>query len=628
MRTITKLKIAFLVFLITLPASFANTELKNSPDADCPVEQFYRGYDLTRGNPVSDEDGDGSDPGWQLAIFTSESDADCFTCTAVESCSGSYSFSDMDIELDYYLSLYEMINVSESSEDFLISTAFTGSAEYTYQQQNIFGLQLVNVQAHGACQLFEGGRDPYCTGLAFSSGFLNAVEGLPISFENPNWFEEGVRPFFVTYGTHMIAENVSLGARWTYESVFSQINYEALREKSVNIDAAAEASAEFFRTNGKSAAYESAEVKQMRIDFENARKEATPIYVGALPPEELNFGEWANNIENPIPQKFNLAPISEILTRDFFPDDPMIYKKREVLEAGYFLYCDTVPGCHVPKQPKIMHVKEKGEGKYPTKNDATASCPAGYQLVAGGCDTEFADNNKHWLIPALKPVENNSYYCMNNMDYSQNDENATYKGVTAIATCMRNDLIQDVQIVPCTGPQSQYGSECIAKCSPGYHVTGGGCESEATHLDFPWKVTSSRPVYSGDGVWNAWSCKVGEDYKSAVYHHKALGYAICAQYAENVFIDQETIGDWSGTQGQYKNGLVLSCEPGYEILSGGCTAEPQSNPNQEWKVIETQPSSYHSWSCQAAEDLDTRNYNQDVQAEALCVRLNDNKGSK
>ncbi len=613
MKYFLKLITTCIIALGFLPGVMAqNVE----PDPDCPLDYFYRGYDLIKGNPASAKD----DTGWRLAIMEEGRLGEkCVTCSARTVCTSEYEKYDMDTELDYYYSLYEKVDVSASSEDFLVSTAFTGSAEYQYQQQNVFGLGLTNVQAEASCQLFQGGRDLNCTEVSFTSGFANVIDAFPTSTTEPDWFNR-VAKFFNDYGTHIIGDTVSLGARWSYESTFTQANYEAMRAGKVNIDAAAEASAEFFRTKGASGAYESEEITEMRVMFDGSSKTKRALYIGALPPTELSIGEWANTIDNPIPQMFNLFPLSELLTPYFFPNDPNIAAKREVMEAGYLLYCASVPGCHEPEPPAILHVKAAEYGHYERKNELSATCPAGYQLIGGGCQTEFAAEPDRWIIPSMKPMEN-SYYCMVSMD--DHDTISTfYKGLSVTATCLRNDYVEDIQIIPCVGTSGEYGSECIAQCPSGFYITGGGCESNAIDIQLPWKVTSSRPIYSGDGVWNAWSCHMAEDASTRTFYKQALGYAVCTRYADNKFIHQKTIGDFSGTQEKYTNGSVVQCDAGYEVLTGGCTAGHQSKPTDEWKVIESQPSGSMAWSCLAQEDRTTQTYNEDVQTEALCVRLN------
>ncbi len=84
------------------------------------------------------------------------------------------------------------------------------------------------------------------------------------------------------------------------------MNYEALRAADVNIQMGAEASAEFFRTKGGSGEYESEEQTELRLLFDGSAERQRAIYVGAPPSSELDFGAWANNIANPIPQTHSL----------------------------------------------------------------------------------------------------------------------------------------------------------------------------------------------------------------------------------------------------------------------------------------------------------------------------------
>ncbi len=591
---------------------------------DCPddyLDYFHLGYDLVKGNPANY----GTDPGWRTKIFNETlPEPACLHCMLSDGCKGGYISHDMESEIDYYQRLMEKVNVSETSDDFLSSYSFTGSAEYTYQQQDIFGLGLINVQAEAVCQVATASRTPYCYDFVFSSGFSKAIAEFPTSTDTPNWYDQ-VHDFFVIYGTHVV-ETASLGARWSYESLFTQISYEAMRALDINIDAAAEISAEFYRTKGASAAGEHEEETEMRVLFDTSAYEQSAIVIGSTPPQGLNFGEWANNIDNPIPEEFELKAISDFLTANFFPNDPEIAKKREVMQAGYLAYCASVPNCHLPQSAEVKHVRVTEEGLYTTKNWLEATCPDNYSLIAGGCQSEPAEEPYNWILASIKPVlTHNTFFCMTNIDYPSSSL-SLLKGLSVTASCMRNDLVKDRNLKNCTGLTGRLVSECTAYCDPGFVVTGGGCESNDIDLSQPWKVTHSAPVYNNNGTQSGWHCRIAQDAGSNVINQTALGNAVCTQFTQAAS-DQKIITELSGTAGWETNGSIVQCEEGYTLLSGGCSVPIHADHEfDEWKVIQSHPANSNAWSCLAQYDLNSNGYyRQDVQTSALCVKFDEDE---
>ncbi|MFI4957139.1 MAG: MAC/perforin domain-containing protein [Gammaproteobacteria bacterium] len=605
-RMFSKLILSLFIF------SIACTANATAPNPKCPTDYFYRGYDLFKGNPAAET----WDPGWREPIMEKTLRDPCVYCSSATSCAAKYQVFDMQTDLDYLASLSQSAFVSGDSEDFFKETSFTGSAEYYYHQEDVFGAGLVSVKAEGACQLYEGGRSFGCTDVTFSSAFLNAVADLPISTQDPKWLEK-TQAFFNSFGTHM-AGNLSLGARWGYESLFTRASYEGLRAGNVDINVAAEASAELFRTKGASAAFESQQTKSMRVAFDAAREQGGAYFLGAPPPESLTFSDWANNIENPVPQKYTLKPIAELLNSKFFPEDVDIDGKRAVIEAAYATL--------QPEPPILVNVMKSEKGKYQTKNRLSVACPDNYQLISSGCKTEPRNvDGAYWIIASLKPV-NNEAQCIVNMDYypyydASSDVN--YKGLDVSATCLRNDYIEEKQVVTCDGPVGMYASECVAKCPVGFDVTGGGCESNSPDEQWPWKTSRSTPLRNTSEHWSGWSCKMGEDGYTGTYNRMAKGYAVCVRYTDGVVADQKILSEQSGTVMQYTNGSEVSCGMGYDALSGGCSVPVFEQAYLEWKIVETLPmSNGKSWGCFAQEDGGTLRYNQDVRSDALCVKFN------
>ncbi len=602
------------VFLLSSPSLFAGTIVEG-----CPIESFSYGYNYLMGNPADATSLD--DPGWSRSpIFELQRKEECLYCVAAESCAGEYNVYEMNSELEYYYSLYQKAEVSGVSDSFLSSAAFTGSEEYYYQQHNVFGLGRVNVQAEGACQLFTAWRDPNCSEVEFDTGFANAIAAFPTSTQDPNWFAQ-VQDFFYYFGTHFMLTG-HLGARWIYESQFTQVDYDAMYASNIDVTAAAELSAEFYRTNELSGEYESEEETVMRQTYDSLIDINRIIVIGSRPPEDVSFGEWANNIENPIPQEYELAPISQLLTSSFFPNDPNIQAKRAVMETAYLIYCSYIDNCHEPKPPKIVHIKETETGKYPTKNMIAATCPEDYLLIAGGCQSEMLDEPMNWNLPSFKPLlSEQSYYCMANVDIAA--LSPYYTGLTATATCLHKDYVEEVVVKDCEGLTGYATDQCMVTCEPGYELTGGGCESDSVDLNSPWKVTASNPVYIDmDKQQRAWSCRASEVEGTRTNNQKVYGYALCTRFAPETIEDINIKTDYSGVNETYTNGDIVTCDTGYQILTGGCAVPAMSRPSEEWKVIKSQPASSIAWSCLGQMDLGTRTHFQDVQTDALCIKFN------
>jgi hypothetical protein len=390
-----------------------------------------------------------------------------------------------------------------------------------------------------------------------------------------------------------------------------------LRSIGIDIDAAAEVSAEFFRTKEASGQYESEKETELRLAFDGATSKHRGIYLGDPPPSDLDYSTWVNNIKTPIPISFTVSPISELLTPKLFPDDPNIELKRAVMEAAYELYCDAVPGCGKPQPPsppepiKIVRLSNSVDGKYYRQNMVGVTCPENYHLVSGGCKTEpLPGEPNFWYLSSLKAI-GNTYQCIANEDYGTSN---FYRGVTAYATCLHKDWVKNIVTANCEGPTSQFGSACVATCPIGYKVIGGSCESNAPQEYSPWKVERSNPYFGSDAV-EGWNCRVSEDFGSRTYYRKALGYAQCIQYPEEELQDSKLITEYSGTAGKFTNGSNVSCELGYDVLGGGCDAGG-------WKIIETQHTlDQRGWSCLGQEDVGTEAYNRDVRTDTLCVKF-------
>ncbi len=601
---------AFLFSFLISPALYAS-QIKNDPE--CPREYLYLGYDLVKGNPLND----GFDPGWTQNIMYKSLNDRCLTCVSSTVCKADYAFDTMHFEMDYYENLYGKVYASTNHGNFLVDVAFTGSAEYQYQLEMIFGLDMINIHAETWCQTYHGVRDWNCYSVEFTEGFSNVIATFPTTKDDPLWLDKAYA-FFDDYGTHMV-DSASIGARWTVESIFTKANYEAMVATELDIYLAAELTAEFLRTEGASAELETRQETELRLKYMELYASIDAISIGSTPPTSLSIGEWAENIEDPIPQSFELRPMAELFTSSFFPNDPQINQKREILEAAYLEYCGLIPGCHIPEPPeppspeRIVQVSEINDGDYQTKNDIRATCPTGYSLIGGGCQTEYEPEPHRWILPSMKPIDN-AYYCMANENYSQ-ETRTHYNGVTAKGTCLHNSYIEDRVVETCTGSVGEHGSSCYARCDTGYLLTGGGCESNTTGIQWPWKVTASRPNY----ITNSWYCRTGEDADTHTYNGVAEGFAICTKFAEGDLLNIEQISEWSGTQPKYTNGSVIQCEAGYDLLSGGCQVQSHSKITEEWKVIENLPVNRNSWSCLGQEDLGTKNYNQNVETSALCA---------
>ena len=339
--TLTTFLTAFIFSTVTT-LSFAADDTNTQLDPDCPQEYFYRGYDYVMGNPVVN----GGDPGWRLPIIHDGREA--LTCSWYPASGGSRHYETKN-ELDYYKQLDRKVSVFEyiDQEDFLKPTAFTGSAEFEYQRRDVFDNDLINIQSEAYAQPFDGIIVPY-SGYVFSPDFLSALAELPVSTDEPDWFNK-VKHFFTNYGTHMIGKS-SLGALWIYEAQFTKENYLTLALTG-DLYVGLTASAEYYRSNGTSIVYESERDTKARLMVEDYAEKQHSISVGTQPPSSAHFleflGEW-DDVMKPIPTSFELHAISTLLSTNMFPNDPNIESKRKVMEAGYKLYCDSIANCHIP----------------------------------------------------------------------------------------------------------------------------------------------------------------------------------------------------------------------------------------------------------------------------------------
>ncbi|MFA6038048.1 MAG: MAC/perforin domain-containing protein [Legionellales bacterium] len=321
--------------LISYGTVFAQDSKNN--DQDCSESYFYHGYNVILANNTTDT----STP-WGNRIF------DLLTPTCQPDLGDIWYYHDVTFdEASYQENI--LSSLSRYQDAFFEKIAFTGSQEFEYQRNEVFGKSLINIQSSARTRTGKGygiyvDLGDFYPPEVFTADFLSAIESFPISTDNPDWFAQ-VKIFFDDYGTH-VAEVIYYGAVWSYESQYTRENYDYLLSTGGLFNGLDNA-ADYYRTEGM---VEYTEWGQLVASLAEKNRS---LSVGAKPPKTASswLNEWNEEARKaPAPYAFELEKISALLNAEFFPNDPDIDAKRLVMEEGYLQYCESVPYCHEVQQ--------------------------------------------------------------------------------------------------------------------------------------------------------------------------------------------------------------------------------------------------------------------------------------
>jgi hypothetical protein len=321
------------------------------------IEAITYGYDIVKGNPFSLN----TDPGFTSPLFNlsyvqnnsvgSYAVPDFMSGLTLEACSSSGSYIQSSNGNDFQNGFTEggSITFDPSSLGFnlskLLPSLSTGSPMYTTMFEKSGFSSFVYTAFTAECDAYEVAVSPGSI-RPLSTAFVNGVS--KINPQNP----QTLYTFTNEFGTHFFSYLLFGGNSFFYSTIETSTYYE-LTSKGVKVDKATQLQA----------------AKALNVDIEddpnykdylNLTSSQTswsmhgipfPVLPCANPPcQPGDASAWRTSIQLPSgqaqPIKMKLSGIFELLTSDYFPNDPLIDNKRLAL-IGFLNndYCGMLPNC-------------------------------------------------------------------------------------------------------------------------------------------------------------------------------------------------------------------------------------------------------------------------------------------
>ena len=348
----------FVVFVAAgTPSTTSLTELNADLVLLPNIEAFVFGYDAVRGNPLSDN----ADPGYTSEIFELTyaqnrsvgiyAVPDNSSALTLAGCSSSGDYSLSSNGNDFQTSMLEGGSISFDPSSIPILSKFipsfsTGSPQYKsmFEQSGSSSFEYSGVKME--CASYEVSLDPGVVIRPLRAAFVAMVATIVPSDTSTLY------AFTNAYGTHFLSY-VMFGGNSFFYSVLERDSYYALKKKGVDIETGTDLEkyaalrVDVSDDPGYSD-YTNVTHAQANWIMNGIPVPAPPCAVPPCAPGDMSA--WAALVQlptgRPQPIRVKLSGIFDLLTNDFFPDDPLIDAKRLALIA--FLnndYCGMVPGC-------------------------------------------------------------------------------------------------------------------------------------------------------------------------------------------------------------------------------------------------------------------------------------------
>mmetsp|Transcript_11584 Transcript_11584/g.13345 ORF Transcript_11584/g.13345 Transcript_11584/m.13345 type:complete len:572 (+) Transcript_11584:46-1761(+) len=434
------------------------------------------GYDLIKGNPQPTSAQ--ADPGFTVApIFTLAYTQNRTTpdghylipdsVDAVRETSCSYATEELEVygETSYSDQLKSSVDVNGKFP----FGSFTASSDWSSSTEKVTTKHLISISARAQCSVYSAVLKDFVS-IPVSDEFQGAVNYLMTL--DPSNEKDGYLRVLGHFGTHYTSR-ILMGASSVLRSTFSRYTYYRLHSSNFSFSAGASASFSLF-SGGASTM--TSQQKQDAETYNQNRTEETQSFLGAHPSTDGDWKTWASTVEqSPYPFKYTLAPISSIMTTEYFPtlDATKLKAVSQKLDQYVDDYCQTVSGasCSAPKPdvPPLSYQTMVARGIGSTQ----VKCPAG--TLATGVGFNRTGEFEAWP----RYIINDDASGATCYDHDQ---------VTCYAVC--TNAFSAVNIV--TAP----GSRSTATCPTGTLVTscglsvGNGSDVEYYPNAYPTSSTS------------------------------------------------------------------------------------------------------------------------------------------
>ena len=306
-------------------------------------------YNIFEGNPASTK---GLDPGFTLRSVYSltyekgqetadgrYSIPDFTNITQSSACNFQFQSSTTQNTASYTKSLQVHVDADFSGW----GASFSASADYIDVDSGTTSSQKIFVSSHATCESYGAFIIPFVGSSSLEStlpimdpAFKEDVYYLSTQGDNDTYFN-----LIDKWGTHY-AYSLHMGGRYGVRSTFLSSEYIDMAASGLDISAAA----------GYSSAYsinanlttdiqknQSEQYDQHRSDYQVYQIGGTPV---VSQESEEPYYQWAQTVkDNPLPIRYTLQPLSDILTAMNFPADKNIAVKQANLQEIIIQYCLT-----------------------------------------------------------------------------------------------------------------------------------------------------------------------------------------------------------------------------------------------------------------------------------------------
>ena len=246
--------------------------------------------------------------------------------------------------------------------------AFSGSRDFKHVTNEINSNFKKIVETSATCTVYKATLNQYAF-PTLNRNFKIAVETFPTDdLEEIDEGDERYVNFFREYGTHMVS-GVLMGASYGERYTIDEKNWQVMASRNFDWKSAASRYTEQNickstsrsltqnsaddcdnRQWNQSGTYTASDGNTDNTGFSRLMSDRRVFTVGSLPPTTLQLDQWiSQTFDNPVPVHLTLDLIVNLLVPKYFPDDPLIAKRRAGLLKSLSQYCEKIlqPNGHV-----------------------------------------------------------------------------------------------------------------------------------------------------------------------------------------------------------------------------------------------------------------------------------------
>ena len=307
------------------------------------VDYLSSGYNVYYGNPRSTQSG--SDPGFKQKIFDFDYNEQLTTddlrylvpdgtsFKKDDGCKLDFSSEIISGTSSYYKSLNEEASSQTYEKDDRFQSAFSASPDYQRIDKGSSQFKNKYLQSKAECSVYAGNVMAY-TLPKFDVNFENAVLSLQEDYETN---EDKYLTFIEFFGTHYVLD-VKMGSKFGFISEFSEEGWWGLTSTNSKIEQAASSSS--LKQSGSNSTL-TEEQQEAAESFNSKRRSYSIFTLGSQPPSSGKVEDWASSsFSEPMPIRYNLRVISELITSKNFPIVKNTSQIRENIDKALGNYCN------------------------------------------------------------------------------------------------------------------------------------------------------------------------------------------------------------------------------------------------------------------------------------------------